>query len=161
MARASSQSFSQIACFTGEVLSYVGKHKQAKFFSTEAGGQLFGEVGDREIVLKLATGPYRGDLRGRYHYQSNQDAAQRSIVTQARAGNLYLGEWHTHAEDRPVASASDADAMERLLASSSPNISPLFMLIVGRAAGEDGLALYSLDSTGLERWKFSAGVSAI
>ena len=135
-----------------DVLEYVNKHRQLNSSSTEAGGQLFGIVSADEVRVVLATGPYRGDERGRYGYRSNSRAAQLAIEKQAKAGLLYLGEWHTHAEDRPSASGSDMDAMRRLLARSKLNVNALLMLIVGRSGELDGLDLSSVGTSKVDQW---------
>lgn len=115
------------------VLEHVEKSRQLNSFSTEAGGQLFGVVNEHEIRVTIASGPYKRDQRGRYHYRSNQTSAQEMIETFAEKGLYYLGEWHTHAEDFPTASASDIDAMNKLLNNSKLNVNGLLMLIVGRS----------------------------
>ncbi len=134
------------------IIEYVNKHRQLNRFSTEAGGQLFGLVNTDEVRVVLATGPYRGDERGRFNYRSNSMAAQQAIEIQAKAGLLYLGEWHTHAEDKPNASESDMDAMKKLLASSKLNVNALLMLIVGRMGELDGLGLYSVGNFEINHW---------
>jgi integrative and conjugative element protein (TIGR02256 family) len=134
------------------VLEYVYKHRQLNSSSTEAGGQLFGIVSADEIRVVLATGPYRGDERGRYDYRSNPMAAQKAVERQAKAGLLYLGEWHTHAEDRPSASGSDMDAMRRLLVRSKLNVNALLMLIVGRSSELNGLDLRSVSTSKVDLW---------
>jgi len=68
------------------------------------------------------------------------------------AGLLYLGEWHTHAEDRPSASSLDSDAMNRLIASSKLNSNSLVMLIVGRVVGSNGLALFTVSASTTFAW---------
>ena len=116
--RATSERVVQTFRLEPSVLYHVGKHRQLGALSTEAGGQLFGLINANEVRVVLATGPYRGDERGRYHYRSNSQVAQRTIERQAKKGFLYLGEWHTHAEDYPIASSSDMDTMRKLLTHS-------------------------------------------
>lgn len=139
------------------LIKYVTQHRQLSGTSSEAGGQLFGIVNDREIRLVRATGPYRGDDRGRYHYRSDQLAAQRAIARQAKAGLLYLGEWHTHAEDHPKASMSDKDAMKKLLRNSKLNANSLLLLIVGRSSKLDGLNICSYGTSDIDHWMWSEG----
>ena len=85
------------------VLKHVSKYRQTTSRSTEAGGQLFGAFDNEKICVVEATGPYIGDYRSRSSYRSNPVAAQRAIEERSLRGLLYLGEWHTHAEDHPVA----------------------------------------------------------
>ena len=96
------------------------------------------------------------DERSRYRYRSDAKAAQVAIEHQAKNGLLYLGEWHTHAEDHPTASSLDVDAMKRLIANSQLNSSALLMLIVGQKKSAKGMALYTATSKGSEQWTLSS-----
>lgn len=142
----------QSILLTSEALWHVFDHRQTSARSTEAGGQLFGHVDNDRVHVICATGPYPDDERTRYRYRSNPLAAQRAIEIQNRAGLLYLGEWHTHAEDFPTASALDHDAMQRLMSNSSLNSNALLMLIVGRSVESNGLALFSISVDRTQAW---------
>lgn len=135
-----------------DVLSHVRGHRQLSSRATEAGGQLFGTITTELIDVTKATGPYAGDERSRYRYRSSPAAAQRAIQEQSQAGLLYLGEWHTHAEDLPGASGLDDDAMRLLLARSQLNSNALLMLIVGRVETVAGLELLTVTPERLHRW---------
>ena len=50
-------SFDQAIKLEADFLSYVRKYKQVLPWTTEAGGQLFGEVRDNEVKVLCATGP--------------------------------------------------------------------------------------------------------
>lgn len=134
------------------VLEHLARHRQINRWSSEAGGQLFGSVDPDRICISEATGPYRGDERSRYQYRSNPRAAQRAIDEHAARGLLYLGEWHTHAEDHPKPSGLDNDAMVRLLANSNLKSNSLLMLIGGRAPGVDGLAALTVSRNAVHLW---------
>jgi len=149
---ASSKKCSQRIVIAPRVIDHTAKHRQLSFFSREAGGQLFGHLGSSEVVVLSATGPYRGDQRWWSSYRSNAKAAQRAIDQCAQEGYIYLGEWHTHPEDHPTASAADRDAMMRLFSASKTKSSALLMLIRGRSDGVQGIALYSLSPEGLMKW---------
>lgn len=135
-----------------EVLDHMARRRQLSWYSREAGGQLFGSVNAREVVISAATGPYRGDQRSRCSYRSNAKAAQRAIDQHAKGGLFYLGEWHTHPEDHPEASGADRDAIVRLRRASQTRLNNLLLVIQGRAVGADGLQLCSCGSEGLVRW---------
>lgn len=137
-------------------LQHVSRHRQSTPWATEAGGQLFGTINATQICVIEAAGPYAGDERSRYRYRSNPAAAQRAIENQHKKGLLYLGEWHTHAEDYPSASRLDEDAMRRLIASSQLNSNALMMMIVGRARSTAGLAVWSISSESARQWILSA-----
>lgn len=134
------------------VLDHMARHRQLSWYSREAGGQLFGAINSSEVVLLAATGPYRVDQRWRSSYRSNAKAAQRAIDQQAQSGLFYLGEWHTHPEDAPMASTSDLDAMARLRRASETRLDNLLLIIQGRAGGVGGLALHSFGYEDLVRW---------
>lgn len=149
------EGYTQTIILEAAMLSYVQQHRQTSPWATEAGGQLFGLIDDNTIRIIRATGPYVGDERSRYRYRSNPAAAQRAIETQAQAGLLYLGEWHSHAEDHPSESGLDNDAMTRLMANSKLNCNALLMLIVGRSLEPEGLASLSVDQGRIQRWHLS------
>ncbi|WPG36216.1 Mov34/MPN/PAD-1 family protein [Variovorax sp. EBFNA2] len=132
-------------------------YRQTWMFASEAGGQLFGTISSDAVSVEIATGPYPGDERSRCRYRSNSKAAQQAIEQQAKNGSLYLGEWHTHAEDRPSASSLDSDAMQRLIANSRLNSSALLMLIVGLKKTADGMALFTVTSDASKQWALSSG----
>ena len=134
------------------MLGHMARHRQLSWYSREAGGQLFGSINEGEVVVSVATGPYRGDQRWRSSYRSNAKAAQRAIDWHAKNGLLYLGEWHTHPEEHPKASTADRDAMASLRRASKTRLNNLLMVIQGRADGLGGLALYSFGSEGLVQW---------
>lgn len=137
-------------------LQHVSRHRQLTPWATEAGGQLFGTLNAEQVCVIEASGPYAGDERSRYRYRSNPVAAQRAIEDRHKRGLLYLGEWHTHAEDYPSASGLDDDAMRRLIASSQLNSNALLLMIVGRARSTTGLAVWSVSSEAAHQWILSA-----
>lgn len=147
---------SQAISIARQVQHHVSRNRQTTPWATEAGGQLFGTLNATQVCVIEASGPYPGDERSRYRYRSNPAAAQRAIEERHKRGLLYLGEWHTHAEDYPSASGLDDDAMRRLIASSQLNSSSLLMMIVGRAQSTAGLAVWSVSSTEARRWILSA-----
>lgn len=143
---------SQALSIARTALRHVRRHRQSTPWATEAGGQLFGTLDAAHICVTEASGPYAGDERSRYRYRSNPAAAQRAIEDRHKRGLLYVGEWHTHAEDYPSASGLDDDAMRRLIASSQLNSNALLMMIVGRARSAEGLAVWSVSSAAARRW---------
>ena len=139
-------------------LQHVSRHRQTTPWATEAGGQLFGMLDAAQVCVTEASGPYAGDERSRYRYRSNPAAAQRAIEDRHKRGLLYLGEWHTHAEDHPSTSGLDDDAMRRLIASSQLNSNALLMMIVGRARSAAGLAVWSVSREAAQQWILSANL---
>ena len=142
-------------------LQHVNRHLQSTPWATEAGGQLFGTINAEQVCVTEVSGPYAEDERSRYRYRSNPAAAQRAIEERHKRGLLYLGEWHTHAEDSPSASSLDDDAMRRLISSSQLNSDALLMMIVGRARGAAGLAVWSAFSKTMRQWSLSESSESI
>lgn len=145
----------QALSITRSVLQHVGRHRQSTPWATEAGGQLFGTINAEQVCVIEASGPYNGDERSRCRYRSNPTAAQRAIEDRHKRGLLYLGEWHTHAENHPSASVLDDAAMHRLVSSSKLNSNALLMMIVGRARSARGLAVWSVSSSDAHQWHLS------
>ena len=137
---------------SADALTHMHGNRQTSSRATEAGGQLFGTITSELIQVSKATGPYPADERSRYRYRSNPAAAQKEIQKQSKAGLLYLGEWHTHAEDHPDASGLDDEAMRLLLARSQLNSNALLMLIVGRKTTVDSLAFWAITPDRVYKW---------
>lgn len=142
-------------------LQHMNRHLQSTPWATEAGGQLFGTINAEQVCVTEVSGPYAGDERSRYRYRSNPAAAQRAIEERHKRGLLYLGEWHTHPEDSPSASSLDDDAMRRLISSSQLNSDALLLMIVGRARGAAGLAVWSIFSKTMRQWSLSESSESI
>ena len=137
-----------------EAFAHVSGCRQTSTRATEAGGQLFGTLTPELISVTKATGPYARDERSRY--RSDPAAAQRAIRQQSDAGLLYLGEWHSHAEDCPGSSGLDDDAMRLIIQRSQLNSNALLMLIVGRVETTSGLALFSVAPERVFRWNLGS-----
>jgi integrative and conjugative element protein (TIGR02256 family) len=146
----------QRVCVQAGVLAHMSRYRQHRWYAREAGGQLFGHFNDQGIEVAKATGPYRGDQRSRYAYRSSPEKAQRTIEAMSREGLLYLGEWHTHPEACPRASAEDRDTFARIVRRSTLRVSSLLLVIQGTADGPEGLAIYSNGSEGFHRWHITS-----
>jgi integrative and conjugative element protein (TIGR02256 family) len=138
-----------------EALAHMTQFRQLRWRDREAGGQLFGQLDDARVVVTHATGPYRGDTRSRCSYRSNPRAAQWAIELNRDQGFYYLGEWHTHPELHPKASAEDIATFGTLLRQSDLRLSSLLLIIQGLESGVDGLALYSGSGSTLQRWQLA------
>jgi len=82
----------------------------------EAGGLLLGLRRDPHIEIVEATLPAAGDLRESHHFH-RRDPSHQQAATRAwrKSGRIidYVGEWHSHPEDRPKPSRLDRDEMLR------------------------------------------------
>lgn len=147
-----SNDFSQNIFIESQVVDYLIKNRQRHAWCSEAGGQLFGTISSQTITIKCASGPYPKDDRGPRHYRSHPKSAQRELARQNKLGNVYLGEWHTHAEKKPKASQDDVDAMKRIMEHSRLAINGLLLLIVGQGLSDKGISIYSYMDHHLIEW---------
>lgn len=134
-------------------LDYMARYRQNRFWELEAGGQLFGHLKDGTLEIKVATGPYRGDLRARFGYRSKPDCAQREIEKQRGLGLYYCGDWHTHPQAHPTASAEDLGTISKMVQRSDFRLSCVVMVIQGTAEGALGVAVYTSSGDAPRRWK--------
>lgn len=135
----------QVLRIEPRALRHVRSFRQNKITDLEAGGQLFGSVAVDIVTVHIASGPYRKDERSSCHYRSHPPSAQNAIEKFARSGLVYLGEWHTHAEEYPEASGRDAAAMHAIVTSSQLSTSSLLLLIGGLAKPDDDIAVWMVD----------------
>lgn len=146
------QEFDQLLRIEQKAIDYMLGYRQTAHRTTEAGGQLFGTVSPDAVRVMAATGPYPQDERRRYQYRSDPAAAKSAIDEQARAGRLYLGEWHTHAEEDPQPSRADVEAMQTLRMKSQLNASSVLLVIVGFCNRFDALSVCSFGNGTQEDW---------
>lgn len=113
------------------------RYRQLRETEPEAGGVLLGRLieGMGDVVIDEVTGPTRRDRRWRFGFFRSRDGAQRRIRTawvESQQTRNYLGEWHTHPEDRPVPSTADLANWVRIVTESQYEQDSLIFLIVGR-----------------------------
>ncbi|WP_322882205.1 Mov34/MPN/PAD-1 family protein [Pandoraea sputorum] len=97
----------------------------------EAGGILLGYRRGDHLHVSCATTPQVGDIRSRYAFQRQAQSHQKiARELWASEGMIvdYIGEWHTHPEQKPTPSHVDTDAWRRVCAN---RLTPLIFLIVG------------------------------
>jgi integrative and conjugative element protein (TIGR02256 family) len=131
------------------VLRHVRRYRQSREGQPEAGGQLFGTVTKSLVRISAASGPHRSDQRSRYAFRSNPHTAQTFIEAHAERGLLYLGEWHTHAENVPSPSETDVSALRAILQNSQLNTDALVLMIVGLARPDADLGVWYMKRTRL------------
>lgn len=88
------------------VVKDITAYKQKDKKDTEAGGILMGRFikNSKNIVIDKITEPMRGDLRTRYTFKRVSPAHQKILDqewTKSKGTCNYLGEWHTHPEEKP------------------------------------------------------------
>ncbi len=135
-----------LLCLAESVLDVFEKHVQATDDSYESGGILLGCIRGMHLEIVEATTPSRLDGRSRFLF-IRRTAWHRWIAEsrwRSSGGTVrYLGEWHTHPEDRPRPSSIDKREWRRLAATREDG-RPLLAVIVGR----DGLHMELVESTG-------------
>lgn len=134
-------------------LDYMARYIQNRLWKLEAGGQLFGHLKDGTLEIKVATGPYLGDLRTRFGYRSKPDCAQREIKKQRGRGLYYCGDWHTHPQTHPTASTEDLSTISKMVQRSDFRLSCMVMVIQGTDDGAQGVAVYTSSGDAPKRWE--------
>ncbi|WP_454690197.1 Mov34/MPN/PAD-1 family protein [Achromobacter aloeverae] len=119
--------------FSDEVLKVFQSYVQTGS-RPESGGILLGTVHDRGILVTKATRPSRFDLKFPYLFD-RAPFGHRAIARrqwQISKGTVrYIGEWHTHPQDKPYPSGLDLHEWGRLAACRQDGRS-LLSVIVGR-----------------------------
>jgi len=135
----------QVVALTAQPLAHFAAHRQTSWWHREAGGQLFARFNDTRIVVELATGPHRSDRRARYSFEPDPIAQQREIDEQFERGLLFVGDWHSHPENVPSPSITDANSIADCVRRSRHKLNGFILVIVGRRPAPAGLSLSIAD----------------
>lgn len=114
-------------------------YQQRHFHSLEAGGQLFAQFIDGDVVVEKATGPRPSDLRFRHLFIPDRSKEQSEINAMHREGFHFVGDWHTHPEPIPAASPSDVNSIRDAFAKSKHHLNWFIMMIAGTKEFPAGL----------------------
>jgi integrative and conjugative element protein (TIGR02256 family) len=125
--------------FMPEVLKQLARHQQTRFWHREAGGQLFARIEDCNVRVVEATGPRPTDRRCRSRYEPDRVAEQAEIDARFPQGLHFVGDWHTHPEDRPTPSSIDLLSTAEGVRRSRHGLNAFVLVIVGRGAFPAGL----------------------
>jgi integrative and conjugative element protein (TIGR02256 family) len=118
--------------FEDGVLEHFSGHKQLKKKDHEAGGQLFAEITESLITIKVATGPHPEDKRWRFMFSPSVKVEQEEIRRYFANEKLhYIGDWHTHPELKPNPSGLDVKAFQKTFTENNNGIFGILMVIVG------------------------------
>lgn len=123
----------RLVYFSPQVLDVFNQYIQGEN-DPEAGGILLGHVRGVHLEILEATVPTPKDHRLKYFFERLLHGHQGIAERRWRDTNglvRYLGEWHTHPEDRPTPSGLDISEW-RKLASSRKDRRPMLAAIVGR-----------------------------
>jgi integrative and conjugative element protein (TIGR02256 family) len=134
-----------------EVIAHLLKHRQLHIWSREAGGQLFATFDGTDVTVHKVTGPRRTDRRGRRHYEPDR-AAENAEITKMHADGLhFVGDWHTHPEDRPKPSVLDVKSLGECVRRSSHQLKVFFLIVVGRNAPPEGFHISIHDGRNVQQ----------
>lgn len=125
--------------FAQDVIAYIERHRQLRFWHAEAGGSLFARLSDRDVVVEVATGPRKTDRRTRFTYRPDRLAEQREIDEMHPKGLLFVGTWHTHPEPAPTPSAVDLHSLAESYVMSRHHLNAFVLVIIGQRLAPDGL----------------------
>lgn len=125
--------------FSDSVIAHLHRHRQTKWWHTEAGGLLFARFDGKRILIDDITGPRRGDIRTPFSYCPNRRAEQREINDRHRKGLHYVGDWHSHPELRPTPSPRDERTMRSRVTESRHELAGFVFAIIGQAPLPEGL----------------------
>ena len=123
---------------TDDVLARFNRYRQTGR-RKEAGGQLFATFGGSTTQIERATGPRRSDRRGRGFFFPDRRAERREIERLFKSGLHYVGDWHTHPENRPVPSSTDMASFREMFCKSKHRLDSFVIIIVGLDHGPEGL----------------------
>lgn len=134
--------------FAEDVLARFERYQQVRWWQREAGGQLFARVEGSWIEVVEATGPRRTDRRGRNNYEPDRRAEQREIDERFPLGLHFVGDWHTHPEDRPKPSPIDVQSTAEGVRRSRHALHAFVMVIVGCGPFPEALHVSVHDGAG-------------
>ena len=129
----------QTLVFGDEVLARFNRYQQRRCWQREAGGQLFARFENNTIAVAEATGPRARDRRSRTSYEPNRAAEHREIDERFPLGLHFIGDWHTHPEDRPHPSEVDLRSTADGVSRSRHQLNAFVLTIVGRLPPPEGL----------------------
>jgi integrative and conjugative element protein (TIGR02256 family) len=127
--------------FSADVLGHFDANRQRHCWSRESGGHLFATIEGNDLQVVLASGPERTDLRSRFSFGFSRARSQIIIDAQFADNRHYIGDWHTHPQDRPAPSTIDYRTMGSRFAKSSHGLKGMIFCIVGRLPFPEGLAV--------------------
>lgn len=139
--------------FSQTAVAAFKRHQQLQG-RPEAGGILLGRIyPGSKVVVELATTPNPLDRAGPAFFDRSRDAAQQIVNTTWRKSGgqcIYLGEWHTHAQNLPTPSRRDRTMIRNMFNQTQMEIDFLVLVVVGLediwVGKENGISLIKLDA---------------
>lgn len=124
---------------TDAVENHLLRHRQVKWLSREAGGQLFASISGSDVLIEEATGPRKTDRRGRWHYLPDRKLENAEIIERYERGLHFVGDWHTHPQDIPSPSTRDIDSIRDCVKRSEHSLNGFILIVVGRLNPPSGM----------------------
>jgi len=116
------------------ILARFRGFRQSPINPLESGGILMGRKIGKLFIIDFASTPGEGDYREYNRFVRNKEQAQNIIYRErVRSDNrrIYLGEWHTHNQEKPSPSGLDLEEWELTFRSSKLSIRFMLCIIVG------------------------------
>lgn len=135
------QTSSHTVIFSSAALGVFDKYRQRRCWQCEAGGQLFARVKGRTWTIEVATGPRSSDFRSRFLFRPNRREEQSEIDCYFKSGLHFVGDWHTHPEDKPSPSSDDSKSIANIVRESTYHCDGLLLCIVGRNEQQESIWL--------------------
>jgi integrative and conjugative element protein (TIGR02256 family) len=133
------------------VIQHLLSERQLAQDSPESGGQLFADIRPQTIVVRQATGPYTEDQRRPFWFFPNRTQQRRDIKRLFKQSLHYIGDWHTHPENKPSPSNSDLQAMADCFLKSRHQLESFLMIIVGTSPNPADFWISLHDAVGYRR----------
>jgi integrative and conjugative element protein (TIGR02256 family) len=127
--------------FDDLVVGHFSRNRQLHQRVPEVGGQLFAEFSGEAVMIKRATGPRPQDSKGRYFFSPDRRLERQEIALNFDNGLHYVGDWHTHPQDRPTPSPLDISSMKDCFLKSRHALSGFILVVVGRLPAPEGLSV--------------------
>ncbi len=115
----------------------------------EAGGQLFARFNEKDTIIVEATKPKLLDRRSRSGFRPNRWLQRREIRERHKRGLHFVGDWHTHPEPVPVASAIDLSNTKDCFNRSQHELKAFVMIIAGTKDFPEGLYVALVEQNSL------------
>ena len=146
-------SFREYILLTNEALANMYKHAQYRFYQKEGGGEIFApNIDNYCLIVKVASGPNHKDSRKRNFFNQHPEAATCVREMLYKQGLHPVGLWHTHPEPKPSPSGKDLKTTKDYLDMFEGSRDRYFQVIVGNRGKIPALSVWSVSSTGNEKW---------
>ena len=108
--------------------------KYSAVFPTENGGVLIGQVNPTQILITDFTEPAKHDQLGKFSFirrSKGVNKVLRRLFEEGGKTKTYLGEWHTHHENKPKPSQTDLNTLIEQFQKNTLAIPFALSLIIG------------------------------